>query len=423
MSRKDNYDIYVGGKSGIFKGVRIDKKQCVSQNIQNLISITDNDEVTTMSWGDDEEREILIACGVKDIRSIKVYDTDCSTFTCSFFCNIGTGKITGISRYNEAILSAVQSGEIKLWRFQEEDGFLMNAGKNLDKMRHSRINKHIIATGGQEHALKLFDIEKQTQIFIEKNVPPDWLQLRVPIWISDIDFLHGTEEIVTTSKYGYVRLYDPKSQRRPVINVEVKNEALTTLTVVPQKRQIIVGSGKGIMNLIDLRKPAKVLNTYKGSVGAVTGIACSRIEPHIISVGLDRFLQIHHMNTKELLRKVYLTSKISCMLLRSEFSLAMNKEVNEENTQQCKNKTTKNFQGKQQTMRSNSDSDSEYDMLFEKMPVISNKEDRSIERKQRKTNPSRLDNKIISRKYELRKDELSKRQYKKIKRSNSIIEL
>lgn len=69
-------------------------------------------------------------------------------------------------------------------------------------------------------------------------------------------------------------------------------------------RQIIVGSGKGIMNLIDLRKPAKVLNTYKGSVGAITGIACSRTEPYIISVGLDRFLQIHHINTKELLRKV-----------------------------------------------------------------------------------------------------------------------
>lgn len=49
-------------------GVKVDKKQCVSQNIQNLISITNNDEVTTMSWGDDEEREILIACGVKDIR-------------------------------------------------------------------------------------------------------------------------------------------------------------------------------------------------------------------------------------------------------------------------------------------------------------------------------------------------------------------
>ena len=84
------------------------------------------------------------------------------------------------------------------------------------------------------------------------------------------------------------------------------------------------------------------------------------------------------------------------MLLRSEFSFAINKEVNEEMTQQCKNKTTKNFQGKQQTIQNNSDSDSEYDMLFDKMPVISNKEDRSIEKKQRKANPSRLDNEIVS---------------------------
>lgn len=84
------------------------------------------------------------------------------------------------------------------------------------------------------------------------------------------------------------------------------------------------------------------------------------------------------------------------MLLRSEFSLSVDKEVNEENTQQCKNKTTKNFQGKQQTMQSNSDSDPEYDMLFDKMPVISNKEDKLIEKKQRKANPSRLNNEIVS---------------------------
>ena len=53
-------------------GVRINKKECVSQNIQNLVSITDNDEVTTMSWGDDEEREVLIGCGVKNIRRLYI---------------------------------------------------------------------------------------------------------------------------------------------------------------------------------------------------------------------------------------------------------------------------------------------------------------------------------------------------------------
>lgn len=68
MSVKDNFNVYVGGKSGIFKGVKIEKEEYLIENIQNLISITDNDEVTSMSWGDDDEREILIGCGVKDIR-------------------------------------------------------------------------------------------------------------------------------------------------------------------------------------------------------------------------------------------------------------------------------------------------------------------------------------------------------------------
>ena len=69
-------------------------------------------------------------------------------------------------------------------------------------------------------------------------------------------------------------------------------------------RQIIVGSGKGRMNLVDLRRPAKILNTYKGFVGGITGIACSKNEPYVVSVSLDRYLRIHHIDTKELLKKV-----------------------------------------------------------------------------------------------------------------------
>lgn len=58
------------------------------------------------------------------------------------------------------------------------------------------------------------------------------------------------------------------------------------------------------MKLVDLRKPSKVLNTYKGFLGSVTGIACSMSEPHVVSVSLDRYLRIHHIDTKQLLRKV-----------------------------------------------------------------------------------------------------------------------
>lgn len=58
------------------------------------------------------------------------------------------------------------------------------------------------------------------------------------------------------------------------------------------------------MNLIDLRKSSTVLNTYKGFAGGITGIACSMDNPYVASVSLDRYLRIHHIDTKELLKKV-----------------------------------------------------------------------------------------------------------------------
>ncbi|KZC10124.1 PREDICTED: WD repeat-containing protein 74 [Dufourea novaeangliae] len=401
MNSGDNYHLYVGGTSGVFKGIKIDKTKCIIQNIQNLVTIAANDEITTMSWDDDQEKDILIACGGKGNRSVKVYDRNCSAFTCSFCCNNGAGKINGISRYDGAILTAVESGEVKLWRFKEEDEIIIKAGENLKRMRHSKMNKNIIATGGNEHKLKLFDLERQAQVFIEKNVSHDWLEMRVPVWISDVDFLPNTEQVVTVGKYGHVRLYDPKTQRRPVINLEIKDEPLTTFAFTPREKQIIVGSGKGKMNLVDLRKPAKVLNTYKGFVGGVTGIACSKIEPYIASVGLDRYVRIHHMDTKMLLKKIYLTSKLSCMLLRSDVSLPVeDKEI--ENSVQVHNNSNgeQNDIEQAERVQVNADNDAEYDMLFDKMQVISNKEDRkSIERKRRRTkDDSLLDNETVSRK-------------------------
>ncbi|XP_076296008.1 WD repeat domain 74 lethal (2) k09848 [Lasioglossum baleicum] len=379
MYSKDNYDIYTGGKSGVFKGIRIEKDAYKMENIQNLVSITDDDSVTSLTWGDNEEKEILIACGTKEIRSVKVYDTECSTFTCSFFCDVGKGKISGISRYDKAILTAVQSGEVNLWRLKDEDKVLLNAGENLERMRNSKVDKNIIATGGNENVLKLFNLDRQEQVFAAKRLPNDWLNLAKGIWISDIDFLPGTEQVVTVGRYGHVQLYDTKAQRRPVVHLEVKDEALTTLAVTPRETQIIVGSGKGRMNLVDLRKPAKVLNTYKSFAGAVTGITCSTTEPYIVSVSLDRYLRIHNIYTKELLKKIYLTSKLSCMLLRSGFSMPQKSQITENGKRihNDRNSEFNNIENKK-SRHAAEDSDSEYDTLFENMQVINNRRDKKL---------------------------------------------
>ncbi|KAH0953305.1 hypothetical protein HN011_002566 [Eciton burchellii] len=331
MSYKDNFNLFVGGKSGTFKGVKIERDENIIKNIQDLGSIKENDQITVVSWSDENEKDVLIACGVEENKRIKIYDSEYCKFTRSFPCNTGKGSINGLSQYHESILTAVKSGEVTLWPVNGKEEALINAGENLNKMCHSRVQKNIIATGGLENRLKLFDLEKRTSIFSEKNVSHDWLELRVPIWISDLNFLPGTQQIATAGRYGHVRLYDPRTQRRPVINITMQDEALTCLSVTPKENHIIVGSGKGRMNLVDLRKRGTVLNTYKGFTGGVTGVACSASNPYVASVSLDRYLRIHHIDTKELLKKVYLTSKLTCLVMRSDFFIKSQSDEDEEN--------------------------------------------------------------------------------------------
>lgn len=87
------------------------------------------------------------------------------------------------------------------------------------------------------------------------------------------------------------------------------------------------------------------------------------------------------------------------MVLRSDFSFSKNNEINEQSTQKY-NKNIENFEvKKQENIQTNLEySDSEYDMLFEKMQVISNVEDKKlIEKKRKKINKKGLsDNAIVS---------------------------
>lgn len=61
--------------------------------------------------------------------------------------------------------------------------------------------------GGRDVPFSVWDLEKsEAPIFISKNVRPDTLDLKVPIWVSDVSFVEGYESrlFVTSSKYGDV---------------------------------------------------------------------------------------------------------------------------------------------------------------------------------------------------------------------------
>ena len=44
----------------------------------------------------------------------------------------------------------------------------------------------MFAVGGKENDIALYDIEQKDAIFRGRNVPNDFLNLRVPIWVADM---------------------------------------------------------------------------------------------------------------------------------------------------------------------------------------------------------------------------------------------
>jgi hypothetical protein len=62
----------------------------------------------------------------------------------------------------------VESGHIKIWSHSE--GNVLITGNPVEKMRHSQFDSNIVATGGKENDLKLWDLEKSVCSFSAKNV-------------------------------------------------------------------------------------------------------------------------------------------------------------------------------------------------------------------------------------------------------------
>ena len=74
-------------------------------------------------------------------------------------------------------------------------------------------------------------------------------------------------------------------------------------TFVTLRRYILVGNGCGKMAALDLRG-GRLVTSFRDIAGSVRCIRCHPSEPLVVSCGLDRFLRMHHLHTKKLLRKV-----------------------------------------------------------------------------------------------------------------------
>ncbi|XP_064359338.1 WD repeat-containing protein 74 [Dromaius novaehollandiae] len=305
--------VWVGAETGALKGVNLQRKQAT--NYTSAGSLSRAQGVCTLCWGDVAESEVLVGC--LD-RAVKLFSTEKGKFTATRLCPGGQGPFCGLAVHGSALITCVESGLLKVWREDDAENLELQAGAGLCRMRQDPARPQRVATGGRDNGLKVWDLQRpQEPLFRAKNVRNDWLNLHVPIWDRDLQFLPGSDKIVTCTGHHQVRLYDPSSpQRRPVLETTFGEHPLTTLSLAPGANSVVVGSARGDLAVIDLRQ-GRLLRCLKGVAGGVRGLQCHPHRPLVASCGLDRFLRVHGLGDKRPQHKVYLKSRLNCLLLSS----------------------------------------------------------------------------------------------------------
>lgn len=243
----------------------------------------------------------------------------------------GEGPIKGIGVANSNLVTCVSSGLLRVWAEDGSSQAETEVGADVFRMRQHARKVGLVATGGKENDLKLWDLENlEKPVFQAKNVRNDFLDLRVPVWVTDMDFMADSEKVIAITGHHQVRIYDPSCrQRRPVVDFEFDEYPLTCLSLTPRPEQVVVGNSHGRVALLDVRRKGMV-HVFKGVAGSIRAVRCHPTLPLVASCGLDRFLRVHDLNTRLLQTKLYLKSRLNCLLMRTDFAVEDEEENKDE---------------------------------------------------------------------------------------------
>ncbi|OMH81650.1 WD repeat-containing protein 74 [Zancudomyces culisetae] len=264
-------------------------------------------------------------------------------------------------------------------------GFRMKLGVDMCKMKAKDIEANILAFGGNEQELRIYDINKvefgdaasganngawrkpkSEPLFKAKNIADDYLGLRNPVWITDIDFLDKNEnttnsmgnKLVVSTGYGFIRTYDTLAQKKPVLNLNVFNEnrnrKITNIAVSPNQYDVFFTDNSGIICQLDLRKATSssidfavstnqnktpfIVESYKGATGAVTSMAVVGQTDGLFlaTVSLDRFFRLYRINIgstykhSKMIHQTYLKQRMSAVCWDSTRSIYNSDDIVQE---------------------------------------------------------------------------------------------
>jgi ribosome biogenesis protein NSA1 len=259
------------------------------------------------------------------------------------------------------LISASANGTIQFVRDCPEPDILV-VGDDLSRMKQCKEDKKLVVTGGKtsKNMIKVWDLSTKTNIFTGKNVRKDNLELEIPTWESGVLFL-DTNCLASCSRYGYVRAYDMRAQRRPIFNYMNEEEQIGFTCLAHHDQLLFVGSNLGTLRAYDRRNSNKHLHTYKGFVGSITDVGCDESGKYLYTSSLDRYVRIHDANSTRLLYQSYVKSKATQILFKDLSNVAADTEDDSD----------LEIIGEEPS----SGRDTEFDELFKKMPKVTENDD------------------------------------------------
>lgn len=188
----------------------------------------------------------------------------------------------------------------------------------------------VFAFGGKENDVKIVRLYtekpmagvKAEQLFQAKNVKNDKLDLRVPVWVTNVVFVNlkthspTSWEFITTTGYGQVRKYDTTHGRKPVMDKKISDKPFAQVARTLNESEIICADTHALTALFHVEK-GTLLAKYKGSVGAVQGLYSHLTgkTPLLVTGALDRYVRVFDIDSREQVAKVFVGSKVSSVWL------------------------------------------------------------------------------------------------------------
>ncbi|KAJ2324582.1 Ribosome biogenesis protein nsa1 (NOP7-associated protein 1), partial [Coemansia sp. RSA 2702] len=239
-------------------------------------------------------------------------------------------QYVGLGATDSQFLACTNMGEIRYQSFATDEATLMKLPLDAFRMRTHRQRPSVFAVGGREHELSVWDAEtvklepqsgyakpQSAPIFKAKNVPNDFLNLRVPVWVTDMQFTsddatHPT--IAVSTGHKQIRLYDTRAQQRPVRDWEISKHPILHLLASHVRPELFFADNMGNAHQMDMRT-GLLTGTFKGISGAVKSLALSEDGSKLAVAGLDRFVRVFETEgMRQPLHRAYVKQRVSQVL-------------------------------------------------------------------------------------------------------------